>query len=138
MIHGMKRRCHAQTLRSEKDGATTAKSSTSAFLGKLQELQVVWVPWDNCLLKPSEDRGKSHCKKRATHKTTLSYSSANRNCPRSAPLFMEFVMEKPSSNLLFSAELHQGCHYGPNNTQYRNVRGANGRGGNEKFFLQKW
>ena len=44
-------------------------------LCRLQEIQVVGVPWDNSFLEPSEDRVKGHCKKETTCRTTLSYSS---------------------------------------------------------------
>ena len=47
-------------------------------LCRLQEIQVVWVPWDNRLLEPSEDRVKSHCKKETTRWTTLSYTSGQK------------------------------------------------------------
>ena len=43
----------------------------------LLEFQIVRVPWDNCLLEPSEDRVEGHCKKETTRWTTLSYTSGH-------------------------------------------------------------
>ena len=47
-------------------------------MGRLQEVQVARVPWNNRLLEPSEDRVECHCKKKAARRTALSYTSGHK------------------------------------------------------------
>ena len=47
-------------------------------LGRLQQIQVVRVPWDNNLLEPSEDRVKGNCKKETTRWTALSHTPGHK------------------------------------------------------------
>ena len=59
------------------------QTSTRCFISvsalcRLQEIQVVRVLRDNCLLEPPEDRVKGHCEKETTRGTTLSYSSGHK------------------------------------------------------------
>ena len=39
------------------------------------------IPWDDCLLEPSEDRIECHCKKKATRWTALSLTSGHKELP---------------------------------------------------------
>ena len=65
-------------INSRKENDATARSSAQAQCAcRLQEFQVVGVPWDISFLEPSEDRVKGHCKKETTRRTTLSYSSGH-------------------------------------------------------------
>ena len=43
-------------------------------LGRLQEIQIARVPWNNRLFEESEDRVECHCKKKAARWTALSYT----------------------------------------------------------------
>ena len=62
VIYGMKRWCQRSHQSPKRWGSHSEVVSVST-LGRLQEVQVVKVPWDNSLLEPSEDRVKSHRKK---------------------------------------------------------------------------
>ena len=48
------------------------EGTSVSTLGRLQEVQVVRVPWDYHLLEPPEDRVEGHCKKKTTRWTVLS------------------------------------------------------------------
>ena len=77
VIHKTKCWCQFshQTPKRERSNSEVVSVST---LGRLQEIQVVWVPWDNNLLEPSEDRVKGHRLKETTRWTTLSYTSGHK------------------------------------------------------------
>ena len=74
----MKRRCQPghQVLKGRGCQSEVVSVST---LDWLQEIQAVRVPWDNCLLEPSQARVESHRKKKAARWTALSYSSGQKN-----------------------------------------------------------
>ena len=65
-------------IKSREDEAATARSSAYVHLGWLQEIQAVRVPWTDCVLEPSQDRVKGHCKKETTRWTTLSHTSGQK------------------------------------------------------------
>ena len=72
VIHGTKRWCQ-RSHQAPKRGDGRNEIVSASTLGKLQENQVVRVPWDKCLLEPSEDRSEGHCNKKTARWTALSY-----------------------------------------------------------------
>ena len=83
-IHGTKRQCQRSHKAPKRRGSHSKVVSVST-LGRLQEAQVVRVPWDDYLLEPFEDRFEGHCKKKTARWTALSYTLAIRNCPWVVP-----------------------------------------------------
>ena len=77
MVHRVECRCQPGHQVPKRLGSHSEVVSVST-LGSVQEVQVVRVPWVNCLLEPSEDRVEGHCKQKTARWTALSYTSGHK------------------------------------------------------------
>ena len=85
MIHGLKCGCKRSHQVPKRRSSHSEVVSVST-LGRLQEVQILWISLSNSLLKPSEDRAECHCNKKAARKTALFYNSGHKELSSSCSL----------------------------------------------------